>query len=67
MFPGVSDYIRDISDGDIFRLSGGADLVNISPSAVLSDEFLNLLKAGRHMNALATIHAGGFQDPHILA
>jgi hypothetical protein len=67
VFTGVGNYVRDVSDGDIFRLGGGADLVHISPSTVLSDEFLNLLKAGRYMNALASIHAGRFQDPHVLA
>jgi hypothetical protein len=67
VFTCAGDYMRDVSDRDIFGLGGGADLVHISPSAVLSDEFLNLLKAGRHMNALAAIHAGGLQDPHVLA
>ena len=34
---GVGNYVRDVSDGDIFGLGRGADLVHISPSAVLSD------------------------------
>jgi hypothetical protein len=67
VFTSVSDYMRDVCHWNIFGLGGGADLVHIPPSAVLSDEFLNLLKAGRHMNALTAIHAGGFQDPHVLA